>query len=152
MCPGELFIAELERDCPRSPAKKKMLCTGWRLDTSFVLDGEAVLFGVDGPSDFGGLHARRNGAEVEFYAFDIQVSDGEDVRNGLLSMRKARRGRLLARRVAGNVFPISRRGRSGGVGDGLQASRLYFRGGRFRHRIKVKNRPHPAFSRVMDPF
>ena len=56
LCAGELFIAELERDCPN---RQQMLCTGWRLDTSFVLDGEAVLFGVDGPSDFGGLHARR---------------------------------------------------------------------------------------------
>jgi ATP-dependent DNA ligase len=27
-----------------------------------------------------------------------------------------------------------------------------YRGGRFRHWIKVKNRQHPAFSRVQDPF
>jgi bifunctional non-homologous end joining protein LigD len=76
-----------------------MQCTGWRLDTSFVLDGEAVLLGVDGRSDFDGLHSRRHDAEVEFYAFDILVSDGEDVRKLPLSMRKARLARLLARRV-----------------------------------------------------
>ena len=49
-------------------------------NSSFVLDGEAVLLGVDGRSDFDGLHSRRHDAEVEFYAFDILVSDGEDLR------------------------------------------------------------------------
>ena len=49
-------------------------------NTSFVIDGEAVLPGVDGRSDFDGLHSRRHDAEVEFYAFDILVSDGEDLR------------------------------------------------------------------------
>ena len=29
---------------------------------------------------FNGLHSRRHDAEVEFYAFDILVSDGEDFR------------------------------------------------------------------------
>ena len=36
-----------------------------------------------------------------FYAFDILVSDGEDVRKLSLSMRKASLSRLLARRVDG---------------------------------------------------
>ena len=48
-------------------------------NSSFVIDGEAVLLGVDGVSDFNGLHSRKHNAEVEFYAFDILVSDGEDV-------------------------------------------------------------------------
>jgi bifunctional non-homologous end joining protein LigD len=30
-----------------------------------VIDGEAVLLGVDGCSDFNGLHSRRHDAEVE---------------------------------------------------------------------------------------
>ena len=47
-------------------------------NSSFVLDGEAVLLGVDGVSDFNGLHSRRHDHEVEFYAFDMMVSDGED--------------------------------------------------------------------------
>ena len=46
-------------------------------NTSFVIDGEAVLFGVDGISDFNGLHSRKHDDEVQFYAFDL-VSDGED--------------------------------------------------------------------------
>ena len=48
--------------------------------SSFVLDGEAVLLGVDGRSDFNGLHSRRHDDEVQFYAFDILVSDGDDLR------------------------------------------------------------------------
>src|SRR5829696_3680439 len=38
---------------------------------SFVLDGEAVLLGVDGVSDFDGLISRRRDDEVQLYAFDI---------------------------------------------------------------------------------
>jgi ATP-dependent DNA ligase len=34
--------------------------------SSFVIDGEAVLLGVDGVSDFNGLHSRRHDDEVEF--------------------------------------------------------------------------------------
>ena len=71
-------------------------------NTSFVIDGEAVLLGVDGRSDFNGLHSRKHDAEVvQFYAFDILVSDGEDLRRLPLNMRKASLARLLARRVDG---------------------------------------------------
>ena len=47
-------------------------------NTSFVVDGEAVLLGVDGSSDFDGLHSRKHDDEVQFYAFDCLVSDGEE--------------------------------------------------------------------------
>jgi bifunctional non-homologous end joining protein LigD len=60
-----------------------------------------VLLGVDGVSDFNGLHSRRHDAEVEFYAFDMLVSDGDDLRKLPLSMRKTNLSRLLARRVDG---------------------------------------------------
>src|SRR6476619_396201 len=70
-------------------------------NTSFVLDGEAVLLGVDGVSDFNGLHSRKHDDEVTFYAFDMLVSDGDDVRKLPLTMRKANLSRLLARRVDG---------------------------------------------------
>ena len=53
-----------------------------------MIDSEAVLLGVDGVSDFNGLHSRRHDAEVEFYAFDMLVSDGEDLRKLPLTMRK----------------------------------------------------------------
>ena len=58
-----------------------------------------MLLGVDGISDFNGLHSRRHGSEVEFYAVDMLVSDSEDLRKLPLSMRKTNLARLLARRV-----------------------------------------------------
>ena len=64
-------------------------------NTSFVVDGEAVLLGVDGSSDFDGLHSRKHDDEVQFYAFDMLVSDGDDLRKLPLTMRKTN----LARRV-----------------------------------------------------
>ena len=36
-------------------------------NSSFVIDGEAVLLGVDGRSDFNGLHSRRHDDEVQFF-------------------------------------------------------------------------------------
>src|SRR5436309_10438381 len=69
--------------------------------TSFVIDGEAVLLGVDGISDFNGLHSRKHDHEVMLYAFDILVSDGEDLRDLPLHLRKHNLARLLARRING---------------------------------------------------
>ena len=66
-----------------------------------VIDGEAVLLGVDGVSDFNGLHSRRHDEEVEFYAFDCLVADGDDLRKLPLSMRKTNLARLLSRHVHG---------------------------------------------------
>ena len=43
--------------------------------SSFVIDGEAVLLGVDGRSDFDGLHSRKYEEEIQFYAFDMLVSE-----------------------------------------------------------------------------
>ena len=60
-----------------------------------------MLLGVDGRSDFNGLHSRRHDHEVQTYAFDILVSDGEDLHGLPLSMRKASLSRLLARRADG---------------------------------------------------
>jgi ATP-dependent DNA ligase len=68
---------------------------------SFVIDGEAVLLGVDGISDFDGLHSRRLDMEVQLYAFDALMVDGEDLRQLPLSMRKTNLARLLARRPEG---------------------------------------------------
>jgi ATP-dependent DNA ligase len=80
---------------------------------SFVLDGEAVLLGVDGRSDFDGLHSRQHNDEVQFYAFDVLMSDGDDLRKLPLSMRKASLARLLARRVNGMFLSDFERGEIG---------------------------------------
>jgi bifunctional non-homologous end joining protein LigD len=132
-------------------------------NSSFVLDGEAVLLGVDGVSDFNGLHSRRHDHEVEFYAFDLMVSDGDDTRRLPLSMRKTNLHRLLASRVDGiHLAPFE----AGEIGpdlfrhaclmglEGLVSKHRDrpYRPGRSPHWVKVKNRQHPAFSRVVDQF
>jgi bifunctional non-homologous end joining protein LigD len=129
----------------------------------FPLITEAALLGVDGRSDFDGLHSRWHDAEVEFYAFDILSSDGEDLRRLPLSMRKASLARLLARRVDGIFLSDFEQGEIGpdlfrhaclmGL-EGLVSKHResVYRAGRSPRWIKVKNRQRPAFSRVQDQF
>ena len=67
----------------------------------FVIDGEAVVLGVDGVADFNALHSRKQDHDVQLYAFDIMALDGDDLRSLPLSMRKTNLARLLARRPYG---------------------------------------------------
>ena len=64
----------------------------------FVIDGEAVILGVDGTSDFNALPSRNHDHEVQLYAFDILAMDGGDLRDLPLHLRKTNLERLLARR------------------------------------------------------
>jgi ATP-dependent DNA ligase len=132
-------------------------------NSSFVLDGEAVLLGVDGISDFNGLHSRKFDDEVQFYAFDILVSDGDDLRKLPLTMRKVNLSRLLARRVDGIFLSDFEQGEIApelfrhaclmGL-EGLVSKHKDrpYRRGRSPHWIKIKNRKHPAMARVTDSF
>jgi bifunctional non-homologous end joining protein LigD len=63
----------------------------------FVIDGEAMILGVDGRSDFDALHSGKHNDEVRLLAFDVLATDGDDQRDLPLSMRKAN----LARRSDG---------------------------------------------------
>jgi ATP-dependent DNA ligase len=65
----------------------------------FVIDGEAVVLGVDGTSDFAALYSPKHDHEVQFYAFDMLAGDGADMRSLPLSLRKTNLARLLARRA-----------------------------------------------------
>jgi bifunctional non-homologous end joining protein LigD len=127
----------------------------------FVLDGEAVVLGVDGIADFNALHSRQHDEEVQFCAFDILVEDGDDLRKLPLRVQKNSLQRLLRRRPEGIfVNPFER----GEIGPELflAACRMGLEGlvskhrerpyqsGRSKHWIKVKNRSHPAIYRVMD--
>jgi bifunctional non-homologous end joining protein LigD len=69
--------------------------------SSFVIDGEAVLLGVDGIADFNALHSGKQNDQVQFCAFDVLAIDGDDVRDLPLSMRKADLDRLLRGRPDG---------------------------------------------------
>jgi ATP-dependent DNA ligase len=131
--------------------------------SSFVIDGEAVLLGVDGISDFNGLHSRKHDDEVQLYAFDVLALDGDDLRKLPLSMRKTNLARLLARRAGRHPHSAVRTGRDrpgpvpARLPDGLEGlvskhRDSPYRGGRFDRWVKVKNRKHPAMERVMDSF
>jgi ATP-dependent DNA ligase len=77
----------------------------------FVIDGEAVILGVDGISDFDALHSGKHSDEVQLCAFDVLAMDGDDRRKLPLSMRKANLARLLARRpVRSNWNKIGKHG------------------------------------------
>ena len=126
-----------------------------------VVDGEAVVLGVDGIADFNALHSRRHDDEVQLYAFDIMALDGDDLRGLSLSMRKIKLARLLARcpdgifaaeyepgEIGPDLFEAACR-----IGlEGLVSKRADrpYRAGRSKDWIKVKNRKHPAYRRVQD--
>ncbi len=127
----------------------------------FVIDGEAVVLGVDGVADFNALHSRKLDHEVRLYAFDVLAIDGDDPRALPLSMRKTNLDRLLARRPdgiflapfeAGEIGPDLFRAACRMGLEGLVSKRRDrpYQAGRSKHWIKVKNRKHPAMGRVMD--
>ena len=91
------------------------------------------------------------------------VSDGEDMRKLPLSLRKTNLAQLLARRVDGIHLAPFEQGEIGpdlfrhaclmGL-EGLVSKHRdsVYRAGRSDRWVKVKNRAHAAFSRVMDAF
>jgi bifunctional non-homologous end joining protein LigD len=125
-----------------------------------VIDGEAVLLGVDGVSDFDGLHSRKFDNEVQLYAFDALMLDGEDLRKLPLSMRKTNLDRMLARRPEGIFVSDFEQGEIGpdlfrkacefGL-EGLVSKHREraYRAGTSPNWVKVKNPKHPAMTRVM---
>ena len=126
-------------------------------NSSFVIDGEAVLLGVDGRSRFQRAALAQARSRGRVLRLRFLVSDGEDLRRLPLSMRKASLARLLARRVDGIFLSDFEQGEIGpdlfrhaclmGLEGMVSKHReSTYRGGRFRHWIKVKNRQHPAFS------
>jgi ATP-dependent DNA ligase len=124
----------------------------------FVLDGEAVILGVDGVSDFNALHSRKYDNEVRFCAFDILFEGDDDLRKLPLYLRKTNLQRLLARRPDGIFVSPFERGEIGpdlfraacrmGL-EGLVSKRRDrpYQAGRSKHWVKVKNRKHPAMER-----
>jgi bifunctional non-homologous end joining protein LigD len=84
----------------------------------FVIDGEAVILGVDGISDFNALHSGKHNDEVQLYAFDILALNGDDLRSLPLSMRKAHLGRKIPSRPEWRRAAICGKERLGPVVSG----------------------------------
>jgi len=96
----------------------------------FVLDGEVVVLGVNGISDFNALHSGKHNHEVQLYAFDVLAMDGVDLGDLPLSIRKTSLARLLHRRPDG-IFQISYE--QGEIGPQLFPARLSHGAGRLRN-------------------
>jgi ATP-dependent DNA ligase len=97
------------RFAPDHPRRLRLSRYPWIVESAlknryrqFVVDGEAVVLGIDGVADFNALQSGRHDTEVQLYAFDITALDGGDVlRARPLSMRKSNLARLFARRPDG---------------------------------------------------
>ncbi|SEE04872.1 bifunctional non-homologous end joining protein LigD [Rhizobiales bacterium GAS191] len=79
---------------------------------SAVIDGEVIMAGEDGVSDFFALHmalARRNAPAATLMAFDVLELDGEDPRASPLEERRT--ALEEASRQAGALAAVQRRGR-----------------------------------------
>ena len=69
---------------------------------SAVIDGEAIVIGEDGLSDFFALHAalaRKNAPRAVLVAFDLMHLDGEDMRGRELEDRRAILAAVVSKRV-----------------------------------------------------
>src|SRR5258708_2836051 len=128
-----------------------------------IIDGEAVILGIDGVPDFNALHSRKHDEEVQLCAFHTPAAHGEDLRPLPLSLRKTNLARLLARRPDGIFVAPFEQGEIGpdlfcaacNMGlEGMVSKRRDrpYRAGRSPDWVKVKNRKHPAMERVKDAF
>jgi bifunctional non-homologous end joining protein LigD len=130
---------------------------------SVVLDGEGVICGPDGKSDFDRMRAcfsRQGAPEAFLYAFDVLELDGRDLRDERWARRRAALVQLLADSDAGirlcehiedvDGAVVFRRACIMGL-EGIVAKRREsrYRSGRSREWIKIKNPAHPAIERAM---
>ena len=124
--------------------------------SSISIDGEAVVCGDDGVSDFDRLHSQGWDGAVFLFAFDVLEIDGDDLRQEPLERRKARLEKVLARAPAGIQFN-EHAGLDGATVfeaackmglEGIVSKRRDFayRSGRSKGWLKVKNPASPMLS------
>jgi bifunctional non-homologous end joining protein LigD len=126
---------------------------------SVVIDGEAVLCGKDGRSDFDRLHSGGYDASVVLYGFDLIELNGEDLRPTSLEHRKGKLEKLLARsdgirfseHIEGDGATIFAHACRLGL-EGIVSKRrdLPYRSGRSKCWIKLKNPASAAVLRMHD--
>lgn len=125
---------------------------------NFTIDGEIVVLDQNGVPDFDALHGNQNNAAARLYAFDCMALAGDDLRELPLFERKDRLARLLRNPADGIFLASYERGEIGpdlfaaACDLGLEGIVSKHRERLYRPRTcewrKVKNRAHPAFSRV----
>ena len=130
---------------------------------SVVLDGEGVICGRDGKSDFDRMRAcfsRQGAPEAFLYAFDVLELDGQDLsskpwaarRNSLVGLLDgAGDGIRLCEHIEDvDGAVVFRQACVMGL-EGIVAKRRdsRYRSGRCREWIEVKNPAHPAIERAM---
>jgi bifunctional non-homologous end joining protein LigD len=130
---------------------------------SVVLDGEGVICGPDGKSDFDRMRAvfsRQGTREAFLYAFDLLELDGRDLRSEPWARRRAALAQLLADaepgvRLCEHIEDVDGAvvfGQACVMGlEGIVAKRRdsRYRSGRCREWIKIKNPAHAAIERAM---
>jgi bifunctional non-homologous end joining protein LigD len=130
---------------------------------SVVLDGEGVICGRDGKSEFDQMRAcfsRYGAPEAFLYAFDVLELDGHDLRASSWAARRealqgllddASEGIQLCEHIEDvDGAVVFRQACVMGL-EGIVAKRRdsRYRSGRCREWIKVKNPAHPAIERAM---
>jgi bifunctional non-homologous end joining protein LigD len=127
---------------------------------SIIIDGEAVVCGENGVSEFDKLHSQNYDDQVVLFAFDLLELDGDDWRWRPLEKRKTRLAKLLSRagdgvylseHLAGDGAIIFEHACRMGL-EGIVSKRRDFpyRSGRSKCGIKVKNPASPAALRIQD--
>jgi bifunctional non-homologous end joining protein LigD len=126
--------------------------------TSATLDGEVVICGADGVSQFDRMTAvfgRRGSREAFLYAFDLLELDGQDLRGKRWDDRRALLTQLLTGADEGIRLCEHIDGTDGAVvfraacNMGLEGIVAKRRDSRCRDWIKIKNMAHPAIERAM---
>jgi ATP-dependent DNA ligase len=124
-----------------------------------VIDGEGVILGQDGVSDFDRLHSRGHDGEVQLLGFDLLELDGTDLRREPLMHRKATLASLLRRSPNGTQLVEHLEATNGrtvfehacklGL-EGIVSKRrdAAYQHGRSRAWLKVKNPKSPTAKRI----
>jgi ATP-dependent DNA ligase len=125
----------------------------------FLIDGEAVVCGDDGVSDFKRLHSRADDASAFLYAFDLLALGSENIRGERLDDRRAKLGKLLAHpdgirlseHLAGDGERIFAHACKLGL-EGIVSKRrdAAYQSGRSKTWLKIKNPDSAAMRRFMD--
>ncbi|MET3995816.1 bifunctional non-homologous end joining protein LigD [Bradyrhizobium sp. S3.9.2] len=128
--------------------------------TSFLLDGEGIVYDGKGMPNFALLHSRDYDREASLVAFDLLELEGTEVRRQPLFERKFLLADLLHKLKDGIEFNDHLEETGALVfqhacmlgHEGIVAKRkdLPYESGRSRRWLKIKNRDSPAMKRITD--